>query len=95
MALPQPLEMATIADHPTDSADSTLNAPDAPVEKAPPPPQARKGIKFWTLFVAVALAGLLPAMEATIISTALPEIIATLGGGSNYFWVASSYFLSM
>jgi len=85
--------MEPTTDHPTDSADSTLNAPEAVAEKAPPP-GLRKDFRFWAIIVAISLAGLLPAMEATIVSTALPEIIATLGGGSNYFWVASAYFLT-
>lgn len=66
---------------------------------SPPPPAApvpfKPGVKFWAIIVAIGFAGLLTALEATIISTALPSIISDLGGGGEYIWVINGYFLAM
>lgn len=65
---------------------------------SPPPAAAvpfKPGVKFWAIIVAIGFAGLLTALEATITSTALPSIIAELGGGSEYVWVINGYFLAM
>lgn len=76
--------------------------PDPAMQDASPvsPPTAavvpfRPGFKFWAIIVAIGFAGLLTALEATITSTALPSIIAELGGGSEYIWVINGYFLAM
>ncbi|KAK7716310.1 hypothetical protein SLS64_003462 [Diaporthe eres] len=65
---------------------------------SPPPAAAvpfKPGVKFWAIIIAIGFAGLLTALEATITSTALPSIIAELGGGSEYVWVINGYFLAM
>src|SRR4029434_8203849 len=36
----------------------------------------------------------LGALEATVVSTAMPTVIATLGGLSHYSWVFSAYLLT-
>jgi len=36
----------------------------------------------------------LAALEATVIATAMPTVIATLGGMNHYSWVFSAYLLS-
>ena len=36
----------------------------------------------------------LGAMEATVVSTAMPTVIATLGGLAHYSWVFSAYLLT-
>ncbi|OKL60771.1 hypothetical protein UA08_04445 [Talaromyces atroroseus] len=55
----------------------------------------KKGVRFWAIIVAICVAGLLTALEATITSTALPTIISDLGGADNYIWVVNGYFLTM
>ncbi|WP_338751377.1 MDR family MFS transporter [Bacillus sp. FJAT-52991] len=45
------------------------------------------------VLVAVILAMFMGAIEATIVSTAMPAIVADLGGFSLYSWVFSSYLL--
>ncbi len=45
-------------------------------------------------FRALLLAVFLSAMEATIVSTALPRIVADLGGLSLYGWISSVYLLA-
>jgi len=40
------------------------------------------------------LATFLAALDQTIVATALPTIVAKLGGGQNYSWVGSAYLLA-
>ena len=61
---------------------------------APPSPGPKKTIAFWSIIIALAFAGLLTALEATIVSTALPTIINDLGGGDLYIWTVNIYFLT-
>ncbi|RYP57163.1 hypothetical protein DL770_010741 [Monosporascus sp. CRB-9-2] len=75
-----------------DSGASVDAKEAAPKES---PQQTRKGPRFWAIFVVLALTGLLTSLEATITSTVLPVIVADLGGGGNYIWVANAYFLTM
>lgn len=55
--------------------------------------QARD-LRFWMVFAALAMTGLLSAVEGSIISTALPTIVNNLDIGSNYAWVSNAYFLT-
>lgn len=51
-------------------------------------------LPIWPVVVAVQLGVLLAALEATIVGTALPTIIATLGGARLYPWAFSAYMLA-
>jgi hypothetical protein len=53
-----------------------------------------RGFRFWAIFAALSITGLLAAIEATIISTALPTIVHNLNVGNNYAWIANAYFLT-
>ncbi|KAG2756045.1 MFS general substrate transporter [Suillus brevipes Sb2] len=53
-------------------------------------PKNRMGIVFFGLMCSTFLA----ALDQTIVATALPTIVAELGGGKNYSWVGSSYMLA-
>ncbi|KAI9574223.1 MFS general substrate transporter [Boletus coccyginus] len=53
-------------------------------------PKNRLTIVFLGLMCTVFLA----ALDQTIVATALPTIVAELGGGSSYSWVGSAYLLS-
>ncbi|KAJ7285974.1 MFS general substrate transporter [Mycena rebaudengoi] len=46
------------------------------------------------VFLALTLTMFLAAMDQTIVATALPTIVAKLGGGKDYSWVGSSYLLA-
>jgi MFS family permease len=37
----------------------------------------------------------LPALDQTIVSTALPTIVGDLGGPNHLFWVVTSYLLAI
>lgn len=58
-----------------------------------PAPQ-KYGWRFWMIFAGLALSALLSALEGSIVSTALPTILADLGGGEDYTWVINIYFLT-
>ncbi|KAG1875104.1 major facilitator superfamily domain-containing protein [Suillus tomentosus] len=53
-------------------------------------PKNRLGIVFFGLMCSTFLA----ALDQTIVATALPTIVADLGGGNNYSWVGSAYMLA-
>jgi hypothetical protein len=53
-----------------------------------------KSFQFWAVIAALSLTGLLAALESTVITSALPTIINTLGGGKNYVWIPNSYLLA-
>lgn len=55
---------------------------------------SKKSIQFWAVIGALSLTGMLAALEGTIITSALPTITNTLGGGNDYVWVPNSYLLA-
>ncbi|MFE3191035.1 DHA2 family efflux MFS transporter permease subunit [Nocardia sp. NPDC059240] len=59
---------------------------------APPQPlsRARRNVVFGT----VALGMLMSALDSTIVSTALPTIVADLGGAGHMAWVVTSYLVA-
>jgi EmrB/QacA subfamily drug resistance transporter len=82
---------------------TTMAEPSSPVKEAKERPGAswkkdeehvvpknRLGIVFFGLMCTVFLA----ALDQTIVATALPTIVADLGGGNNYSWVGSAYMLA-
>lgn len=54
----------------------------------------RKGWRYWTIIAALSVVALLPALEGTVVSTALPTVIQDLEGGKLYVWVVNAYFLT-
>lgn len=53
-------------------------------------PHNNMPLVFFGLMMTIFLA----ALDQTIVSTALPTIVAQLGGGNNYSWVGSAYLLA-
>ncbi|MFI1457886.1 DHA2 family efflux MFS transporter permease subunit [Streptomyces roseus] len=68
----------------------------APAEAAAPTPappvldRRRRNVVFGTIMLGVLLA----ALDQTIVGTALPTIVADLGGGEHMSWVVTSYLLA-
>ncbi|KAL8727611.1 MAG: hypothetical protein Q9166_005919 [cf. Caloplaca sp. 2 TL-2023] len=101
--------MATVEQHSTSNEvgqhQSTAGHSEKPImrhgndanndESAAKQPASKKTLRFWAIILALAVTGLLTALEATITSTALPTIIDALGGASLYVWVINLYFLTM
>ncbi|KAF2198587.1 MFS general substrate transporter [Delitschia confertaspora ATCC 74209] len=67
------------------------NKPEGPKKEETAP---NRGIKFYLIIFALNIAQVLVALEGTVTSTALPSIIAQLGGGASYVWTTSGYFLA-
>ncbi|MFJ8788654.1 MFS transporter [Streptomyces sp. NPDC102462] len=55
------------------------------------PPAGRRGAVVAALMLAMALA----ALDSTIVSTAVPQIVGDLGGFSSYSWLFSGYLLAV
>jgi EmrB/QacA subfamily drug resistance transporter len=72
----------------------TSQAPTAPVSD---PESSSAGIspqRRNSIFVAVLLGMLLAALDQTIVATALPTVVADLGGAGHQSWVVTSYLLA-
>ncbi|KAG1803695.1 MFS general substrate transporter [Suillus plorans] len=83
--------MTTIAD-PSSPVKEPKQSPGASWKKDEEHivPKNRLGIVFFGLMCSTFLA----ALDQTIVATALPTIVADLGGGNNYSWVGSAYMLA-
>jgi EmrB/QacA subfamily drug resistance transporter len=64
----------------------------ARVEPTPPPALSQRQI--WVIFSGLMLGMLLASLDQTIVSTALPTIVADLGGASHLSWVVTAYMLA-
>ncbi|MEU7134715.1 MDR family MFS transporter [Streptomyces sp. NPDC046261] len=65
----------------------------APAPQAPAPPVLSRR-RTNLVFVTIVLGMLLAALDQTIVSTALPTIVADLGGGGHMAWVVTAYLLT-
>ncbi|KIW20961.1 hypothetical protein PV08_01540 [Exophiala spinifera] len=54
-----------------------------------------RSLRFWAILIALGFTSLLTALDATITSTALPSIVADLGGGDMYIWAIDGYLLAL
>jgi hypothetical protein len=86
---------ATAQAEPCPEATETNPAVDVVLEdgeKAASKPH--RGLQFWTIIVGLSVAGILPGLESTVITTSLPTITAELNIGDNYAWIANVFFLT-
>ncbi|KAI0099756.1 major facilitator superfamily domain-containing protein [Nemania sp. FL0031] len=60
----------------------------------PSPTQGRHTLRFWGIFVALCLLAFISALDVAVITTALPDIIHSVGGGSQYVWIANSFVVA-
>ncbi|KAI0332877.1 Mfs1.1 [Cubamyces sp. BRFM 1775] len=66
---------------------------DAAVPAAPTP-TAKRGWRFWVIFLALCLSLFLTALDLASVYTALPSIVHDLEGADSFVWVSSAYTLS-
>src|SRR3954447_7889166 len=73
---------------------ATMTGPPRPPE--PPQPSAAEvaAPKRNLILTAVLLGMLLAALDQTIVATALPTVVADLGGAGHQAWVVTSYLLA-
>ena len=57
-------------------------------------PAPHKTTRRWTVFAFLMAAMFMVAIEATVVATAMPAIVARLGGFSYYAWVFSGFLLA-
>ncbi|KAI1172626.1 MFS general substrate transporter [Nemania sp. FL0916] len=74
----------------SDSADP---APAAP-SPDPSPSKPTRSPLFWGTFAALCIISFICALDAIIITTALPTIIASVGGATEYVWIANSFIVA-
>ncbi|KAH9886043.1 Mfs1.1 [Cubamyces lactineus] len=61
---------------------------------SPPTPTAKRGWRFWVIFLALCLSLFLTALDLASVYTALPSIVHDLQGADSFVWVSSAYTLS-
>ncbi|KAF7539899.1 hypothetical protein G7054_g1751 [Neopestalotiopsis clavispora] len=57
-------------------------------------PKQRHTLRFWGTFVALCILCFISALDATVISIALPKITDSVGGASQYVWIANSFIVA-
>jgi hypothetical protein len=57
-------------------------------------PVALDGRRLWLVLGALMLGMLLAALDQTIVATALPTIVGSLGGASHLAWIVTAYLLA-
>jgi EmrB/QacA subfamily drug resistance transporter len=62
--------------------------------KTEAPPKAQRNWRITITLTGVALAIFMGALESTVVGTAMPTVIATLGGIEIYSWVFAAYILA-
>lgn len=50
--------------------------------------------RFWAILMTCSVISLLSALENTVVTTALPQIVAELDMGENYIWITNVFFLT-
>ncbi|OTA56914.1 major facilitator superfamily MFS_1 [Hypoxylon sp. EC38] len=55
------------------------------------PPKKSRGLAFWLIILSGCLVDFATALDATIITTALPKITTNLHGEQEYVWLANTY----
>ena len=65
-----------------------------PAAESPPEEPQVSSERVWVIFIGLMLAMLLAALDQTIVATALPTIVADLGGAEHLSWVVTSYLLA-
>lgn len=61
---------------------------------ASPPGNFQPDSRFWAIIFTLAVMSLMPALENTVVTTALPHIAAELDLRENYVWVTNVFFLT-
>ncbi|KAH9900467.1 putative efflux pump antibiotic resistance protein [Xylariomycetidae sp. FL2044] len=79
---------------PAEADDSLRPVHNTPDEDVVFSQGAKRSVRFWAIMGSLTITGLISSIEGTIITSALPTIIRSLGGGNLYIWVPNAFFLS-
>jgi MFS family permease len=66
----------------------------SPTQMSPGNQATMRTWRFWAIIGSLMITGLVSALEGTIITSALPTITESLGGGNAYIWVPNAFLLS-
>ncbi|GKZ33692.1 hypothetical protein AbraIFM66950_003723 [Aspergillus brasiliensis] len=56
--------------------------------------ETHHSISFWLVFLSLCLLSFVSALDGAIISTALPKVTASVGGETDYIWIANSFTIA-
>jgi hypothetical protein len=59
-----------------------------------PPPSTRHGPQFWVVIMSLSALSFISALDVMIIATALPSITESIGGATEYIWIANSFVIA-
>lgn len=59
-----------------------------------PSPPTRHGIQFWVVIMSLSALSFISALDVMIIATALPSITESIGGATEYIWIANSFVIA-
>ena len=81
-----------MSNRPTTPSSVAVGAePERSPDSMSPPNEAPKNTRFWGVFVALCCLAFLSALDSSIITTALPTITKSIGGETEYVWIANSF----
>lgn len=81
-----------MSDRPSTPTSVTTEAKNEPPPNfSPPSKEEPKTIRFRGVFVALCCLSFLSALDSSIITTALPTITESIGGKTEYVWIANSF----
>ncbi|KAI1854766.1 hypothetical protein JX266_000884 [Neoarthrinium moseri] len=78
--------------HIVSSPDDDGLAPD--LDQPRLPTSGGHSPRFWGIFTSLCILAFICALDAIIISTALPTITAAIGGASHYIWFANTFIVA-
>ena len=84
----------TLVTEPGLSTEHIQRPPASNAKLPTPAPRTTKGSAFWLSFTAVLVCSFLSALDFSVVSTALPTIVAELGGSEDFVWVGAAYNLA-
>ncbi|CAG8958653.1 hypothetical protein HYFRA_00011494 [Hymenoscyphus fraxineus] len=62
-------------------------------DPAPTPPTPR-GVRFWGIFACLCVLSFISALDVAVITTALPSVVAEIGGATLYIWIANVFVVT-
>ncbi|KAI1735775.1 MFS general substrate transporter [Xylaria scruposa] len=81
-----------------ETSGESLNVPlpDPSVSHTSPVPPSKtpRSPQFWGIFASLCILSFVCALDAVIITTALPTITAAIGGATQYVWIANSFVVA-
>ncbi|KAJ5200002.1 Major facilitator superfamily domain general substrate transporter [Penicillium cf. griseofulvum] len=74
--------------------ENVLQGEQGDGEATPKPLPMKRGFQFWVIIFALCVTGLLGALENTVVSTSMPEIVRDLNIGDDYVWITNAFFFT-